>query len=118
MATTTECSVLVGVFDDDQRARKAVRTLQAIGFARHQLGYVVRHGEVLEAGGVLAEVDAPEHDLAGGLIILGVPFVQARLLWLELERGRAIVTVQSAGGIHAARCVLELADAASLQTFA
>jgi hypothetical protein len=118
MGTTADCSVLVGVFENYQRAQEAVRTLQAIGFARDQLGYVVRRGEVLQAAGVLAAVDAPEHDLAGGLIILGVPVSQARLLWLELERGRAIVTVQSVVGIQAAGYVLGQAGAASLQTFA
>ena len=117
MGLTAERSVLVGVFDEYQRAHEAVRALQGIGFGRHQLGYVSRRGEVLEAAGALAAVDAPEHDLAGGLIMQGVPVAEARSLWLELEGGRTIVMVQSPGGAEPAGHVLELAGAASVQTW-
>jgi DNA-binding CsgD family transcriptional regulator len=117
MATTAERSVVVGVFDNYQRAQEAVRTLHAVGFGRHQLGYAARRGEVLDAAGTLAAVDAPEHDLAGGLIMLGVPVAEARLLWVELERGRTIVVVRSPDGVQGAGYVLELAGAAALQTW-
>lgn len=86
--------IVVAVFAEDRRARVALHSLHEVGLMRHQLGYVARHGEVLEATGSLEPVDVPEHDLAGGLICLGVPVAVARELALQLERGRTIVTVQ------------------------
>src|SRR3982074_2135422 len=114
MATRTGSAVLVGVFDECHRAQEALQTLREIGFAPHQLGYAARWGELLEAGGTLDGVDAPEHNLAGGLIALGVPVAEARELWLELERGRGVVTVQPQRLVQAAQRALALAGAISV----
>ena len=118
MSTLTGGAILVGVFDERHRAREALQALHDIGFAPHQLGYAARYGELLEAGGTLDGVDAPEHDLAGGLIALGVPVATARELRLELERGRAVVTVQPQRLVHVAERVLALGGAASVLSWA
>jgi hypothetical protein len=118
MITLTQRAVLVGVFDERQRAQEALHTLHEIGFAPRQLGYAMRCGELLQATGALDGVDAPEHDLAGGLIALGVPVPEARALRMELERGRAVVTVQPQRLVQAAERVLTLAGALSVLTWA
>jgi hypothetical protein len=118
MITQTERALLVGVFDERRRAQDALRTLDELGFARHQLGYAMRCGELMQATGALDGVDAPEHDLAGGLIALGAPVAEARALRMELERGRAVVTVQPHRLVQAAERVLALAGATSVFTWA
>jgi hypothetical protein len=114
MSSPTERPVLVGVFEEHRRAENALRMLGEMGFLPHQLGFIVRRGELLQAEGALTAVDAPEHDLPGGLIALGVPLAQARGLALEFERGRAVVTVQPERLVKAAERVLELAGAQSV----
>jgi hypothetical protein len=90
----TRMSSISAVFDEDGRARLAVWLLGELGFGPRQVGYVARHGELLEATGTLSAVDVPEHDVVGGLITVGVPRWSARDLGGEFERGRSIVTVR------------------------
>jgi hypothetical protein len=118
MATTTGVALLVGVFEEGYSAREALATLREIGFVQHQLGYAIRCGELTQADGALDGVDAPEHDLTGGLIGLGVPVLEARALQLEFERGRAVVTVQPQRLVEAAALALGLAGAVSVLTWA
>jgi hypothetical protein len=110
MTATSIRPVLVAIFEEDRRARAALHTLHEIGFTRYQLGYVARHGEALETAGTLAEVDAPEHDLAGGLICLGVPFHAALDIAGMLDHGHTIVAVQC-GQLWLAERELRLAGA-------
>lgn len=106
--------MLVGIFEEHCRAQAALRRLLDVGLARHQLGSVVRRGEVLHADGALMGVDVPEHDLAGGLIGLGVPRAQARLVAGEFERGHTVVTVHPELLLQVAERALELAGADSV----
>jgi hypothetical protein len=117
MATTTSHPLLVGVFAEHRCAQRALQTLRDIGLPPAQLGYVFRHGELLEAYGALLAVGVPEHDLTGGLIGLGVPLAEARALGLEFERGRTVVTVQPEQLAWVAERVLELAGAQSVQAW-
>jgi hypothetical protein len=115
MDATTRARVVVGVFQVGKQARAALRDLRETGFSDHQVGLALRHGELMETAGMLEPVDAPEHDLLGGLIGMGVPVAPARVCVHELERGRAIVAVQpherlpdAARVLHAAGAVLVL----------
>jgi hypothetical protein len=118
MTTLKKGSVQVGVFEDRRRAQDALTSLREIGLLPQQPGYAARLGEVLQTAGTLDAVDVPEHDLAGGLIALGVPVVNARALGLELERGCAIVAVQPKRLLRITASVLGLAGAVSVQTWA
>jgi hypothetical protein len=111
MAKTSVRPLLVGVFEEHCRAQAASRTLLALGFTPGQLGCIVRHGELLYATGTLTNVDAPEHDLTGGLIGLGLPVPQARAVALDFECGRTVVTVQPGQWLEVAERALELAGA-------
>jgi hypothetical protein len=72
-----------GVFDDTNRGRNAAAELQGIGLRPWQIGRAVRYGD--EATGALVSIDAPEHDLTGGLIALGVPVAPARAYASEFD---------------------------------
>jgi hypothetical protein len=117
MPATTTRPVLVAVFAEDRRARVVLHVLRDMGFMRHQLGYVARHGEVLEAAGSLTAVDVPEHDLTGGLICLGVPVAAARELAPHLERGHTIITVQPSRVPQLAERELQRAGALLVRTW-
>jgi hypothetical protein len=114
MSPTPVRPLLVGIFEEHRRAQDALRLLVEVGLGRHQLGFVVRRGEVLQADGALMGVAAPEHDLAGGLIGLGVPRAQARTVASEFERGHTVVTVQPEWHLQIAERALELAGAHSV----
>jgi hypothetical protein len=94
VALTHAQALVVAVFDEDRYARSAIRLLYETGFSRHQVGYVARHGELLEAVGTLRPVDVPEHDLVGGLVGFGVPVPAARELSAQFDDGCSIITVQ------------------------
>lgn len=57
--TTTNRSTVVGVFQDDAQARRAVDELEAMGFTADQIGYA-GHGEAAPVG------DDKATDVAGG----------------------------------------------------
>ena len=86
--------VLVGAFERTGDAVVVMRALRVSGISPRKMGLAQRAGEVLQTSGLLAAVDAPEHDLAGALIGLGVPVRSARHYSSALERGCAIVTAQ------------------------
>ena len=88
-------SVLVGAFEHPRNAVDVLRSLRVSGIPPRKMGLARRTGEILEASGLLAEADAPEHDVAGALIGLGVPVGAAREFRDAVERGWAIVTAQS-----------------------
>jgi hypothetical protein len=86
--------LLVGAFERPRDALDVMRSLRVSGFSPRKIGLAQRTGEILQTQGLLAAADAPEHDLAGALIGLGVPVQLAREYGSALERGCAIVTAQ------------------------
>ena len=108
-----EYDVLVGVFDDSNCGRSATAELEGIGLRPWQIGRAVRYGELTETAGALVSIDAPEHDLTGRLIALGVPVAPARAYGSDFERSRTIVTVHGTEGLGQAARVLEQAGARS-----
>jgi hypothetical protein len=101
------------VFDDANCGRTAAEELADIGLRPWQIGRAVRCGELTEATGALISIDAPEHDLTGGLIALGVPVAPARAYASEFEHTRTIVTVHGTPGLGQAAQLLEHAGARS-----
>jgi hypothetical protein len=114
MATMTGRPVIVAVFEEYGRAQAARNALLVIGVSPRQLGWVVRHGELLQTNGTLVAVDVPEHDLAGGLIALGVPVVRARAVVGDFELGRTVLAVQPEQLFHQAESLLEGSGARSV----
>jgi hypothetical protein len=86
--------LLVGAFERPGDAVEVMRALRVSGISPRNIGMAQRTGEILQAVGLLADADVPEHDVAGALIGLGVPVQEARHYWSALERGCAIVTAQ------------------------
>jgi hypothetical protein len=94
MPTTKRRVLVVAVFQSDALARQAVDSLLESGVGSSEVGLAFRRGELTHAAGALAAIDVPEHDIAGGLVGLGVPFFEARDYSQEFERCRTIVTVE------------------------
>jgi hypothetical protein len=111
MRAPTAQWLVAAVFEQDRYARSALRMLYETGFSLRQVGYIARHGELLEAAGALRAVDAPEHDLAGGLIGFGVPVPAARELSEQFDHGCSIITVLSPGQTPVVEHELYLAGA-------
>src|SRR5215470_4542937 len=86
--------VLVGAFARPRDAIDVLRALRVSGLSPRNIGLAQRSGEILQTSGLLAEADAPEHDVGGALIGLGLPVRTARRYQSALERGWAIVTAK------------------------
>jgi hypothetical protein len=90
----TRQQLVVGAFARPRDAVDVLRALRVSGIPVRKMGLAQRNGEILHTVGILAGVDAPEHDLAGALIGLGLPVREALHYRAALDRGWAIVTAQ------------------------
>ena len=90
MATQPEGSLLIGIFDDPERAERALDDLRIAGFDEAHLGLAVPQGGATGEGVATGL-------MAGGFGALGLPGEAAETYERELRAGHAIVAVQPAG---------------------
>lgn len=115
--TTTQRSLIIGVFTDRGAADAAIDQLQQAGFSSEQLSLSRREGDL--AGRVrhlFSKLPGQEGSIVDELKRLGVPEDEARYYQNELDAGRVIVTVQADGRQEDARGILESYGAYDIKT--
>ncbi len=80
--STTERQVMVGVFEDENLAKKAIDDLRSMGFSDDQVAIAVREG------GFVAQC------ILDNLVNLGVPEEEVNYYKCEYEVGRIVVAVK------------------------
>lgn len=80
--STTERQVMVGVFEDEDYAMKAIDDLRSMGFRDDQLGIAVRDREFVA------------HCILDNLVNLGVPEEEVNYYKREFEASRVVVAVK------------------------
>ena len=104
--TTTQRSLVVGVFTDSGEADTAIEELQQAGFNSDLLTLSHRRG----VGGLknlFSKLRGQEESIVDELKRLGLPEEEAQYYQNELDAGRIIVTVQADGRQEEARTILE-----------
>ena len=82
LLSATERQVMVGVFEDENHAKKAIDDLRSLGFSDDQIGIAVREGGLVG------------HCILGNLVNMGVPEEEAICYKREFEAGRVVVAVK------------------------
>jgi hypothetical protein len=82
LLSATERQVMVGVFEDENHAKKAIDDLRSLGFSDDQIGIAVR------GGGLVA------HCILGNLVNMGVSEEEAIYYKREFEAGHVVVAVK------------------------
>ena len=106
--TTTQRSLIVGVFTDRVQADLAIDQLQQAGFNSDLLS--LSQQQRSRAGGVknlFSVLPGHQGSIVDELKRLGVPEEEADYYQNELDAGRVIVTVQADGRQQDARVILE-----------
>ncbi|GAC1507180.1 MAG: hypothetical protein NVS2B12_22070 [Ktedonobacteraceae bacterium] len=83
--TTYQNPIVVGVFQSEADAKRAIDDLRNAGFAKDQLGFALREGGAVTA------------NLQNDLVNLGVPQDRAGFYNQQYEAGRAIISVRADG---------------------
>lgn len=92
-----ELPILVGVYENEPQALRALDKLQQAGFNNEQLGMVMRNGGLLPI------------NIQDTLVSIGVPEEEADIYQHELDIGHIIVLVRHGGRIlEAFRCMFEI----------
>jgi len=105
----TYADLVVGVFDADDQAERVLQTFRDEGFARSEIGLVMRTDDLIIQEDALAAVDAADRGLPVALCDLGVPEGDAMLYARDFDSGRSIVTVKAAGRTRHAETLLRRA---------
>ena len=99
--TTTQQSMVVGLFEDHAKAEQAIHELQQAGFHHDQISYA---GHGASSSGILASLkrfftaqDTPSGTISDDLVGMGMPEADARSYQQEYEAGRSIVAVMTDG---------------------
>ena len=98
--------LVVGVFDADEQAERALVTFRREGFCRAEIGLAMRTEDLIVQEDALAAVDAADRGLPVALCELGVPERDALQYERDFESGRSIVTVRTAGRTRHAETLL------------
>jgi hypothetical protein len=101
--------VVVGVFDEWERAEHALAIFRHSGFAGDDIGLAVCTGALIVQENAFARADAADRGLGTVISEFGVPEREARQLEREFELGRSIVAVKCAGRVEDAARMLERA---------
>ena len=107
----TFADLVVGVFDADEQAERALESFRREGFGRNEIGLALRTEDLIVQEDVLAAVDAADRGLPVALCALGVPEREALLYERDFESGRSIVTVKASGRTRQAETLLRRACA-------
>jgi hypothetical protein len=101
--------LVVGVFDADDQAERALRTFRREGFGRDEIGLAMRTDDLIVQEDALAAVDAADRGLPVALREMGVPEREALQYQRDFESGRSIVTIRAAGRTRHAETLLRRA---------
>ena len=105
----TFSDLVVGVFDADEQAERALESCRREGFGRDEIGLALRTEDLIVQEDALAAVDAADRGLPVALCALGVPEHEALQYERDFESGRSIVTVKAGGRIRQAETLLRRA---------
>jgi hypothetical protein len=105
----TFADLVVGVFDADEQAERALETFRREGFCRAEIGLAMRTEDLIIQEDALAAVDAADRGLPVALCDLGVPEHDALQYERDFESGRSIVTVKARGRTRHAEALLRRA---------
>jgi hypothetical protein len=105
----TFADLVVGVFEVDEQAERALRTFRREGFGRGEIGLAMRTDDLIVQEDALAAVDAADRGLPVALCEMGVPEREALQYQRDFESGRSIVTVRAAGRTRHAETLLRRA---------
>jgi hypothetical protein len=106
----TFADLVVGVFDADEQAERALEAFRRAGFCRDEIGLVLRTDDLIVQEDALAAADAADRGLPVALCELGVPEGDALQYEREFESGRSIVTIKAAGRARDAATLLRRAS--------
>lgn len=98
--------LVVGVFDADEQAERALETFRREGFCRTEIGLAMRTEDLIVQEDALAAADAADRGLPVALCDLGVPERDALQYERDFESGRSIVTIKATGRTHHAETLL------------
>ena len=102
----TFADLVVGVFDADDQAERALRTFRREGFGRDEIGLAMRTDDLIVQEDALAAVDAADRGLPVALREMGVPEREALQYQRDFESGRSIVTIKATGRTRHAETLL------------
>ena len=105
----TFADLVVGVFEADEHAERALESFRREGFGRDEIGLALRTEDLIVQEDALAAVDAADRGLPVALCALGVPERDALQYERDFESGRSIVTVKAGGRIRHAETLLRRA---------
>ena len=105
----TFADLVVGVFDADEQAERALVTFRREGFCRAEIGLAMRTEDLIVQEDALAAVDAADRGLPVALREMGVPEREALQYQRDFESGRSIVTIRAAGRTRHAETLLRRA---------
>ena len=115
--TTTQRSLVIGVFTDRGQADAAIDQLQEAGFSSEQLSLSHRQGVLAgRLKHLFSKLPGQEGSIVDELKGLGVPEDEVQYYQNELDAGRIIVTVQADGRQEDARAILESNGAYDINT--
>ena len=108
--TTSQTSMVVGLFADTAQAEQAVQALEQAGFTDDQISY---SGHGATKGGFMAGLknlftgeDTASHNVANDLTSMGMPENDARYYQREYEAGRSVVSVIGDSGMQEASTIM------------
>ena len=108
--TTSQTSMVVGIFADSAQADQAVQALEQAGFSDNQISY---SGHGAASGGFLAGLkslftgeDTTTHNVANDLTSMGMPENDARYYQQEYEAGHSVVSVVGDSGMEQASSIM------------
>lgn len=109
--TTSQTSMVVGLFDDHAQAEQAVSALEQAGFSHDQISY--SGSGTSTGGGMLAGLkslftgeDTSTHNVANDLTSMGMPPEDAGYYQQEYEAGRSVVAVVGGSGMQEASTIM------------
>ncbi len=108
--TTTEQSMVVGIFEDQAKAEQAVHELHQAGFRDDQISY---SGHGASSSGILASLksfftgeETTNGNITDDLVRIGMSEEDARYYQREYEAGRSIVAVTDGSSLQEATTIL------------
>ncbi len=109
--TTSQTSMVVGLFEDRAQAEQAVSALEQAGFSHDQIsysGYGTANGGGVMAGlkSLFTGEDTSTHNVANDLTSMGMPTEDARYYQQEYEAGRSVVAVVGDSGMQEASTII------------
>jgi len=87
--------LLIGVFDDADKARDALAVLRRRGFRNEQIGVIARHAGALASDPSFTAWDEATDSIITGLAALGLKEDEARACANELGAGHVLVAVRA-----------------------